>query len=144
MGKKVRGAFFIPRSGLIGHETIDAEHEEVVEALEVVRAHLENRSYEHFKKTREVCDLLQGHFRSEEKIMAAAEFPHLETHVVHHDQSLGHIYRILGNAQLAGTVSIADLRDIYRGLLNDIFVADGHFSAFIKTRSLDFQSGKAC
>ena len=134
MGRKERSAFFIPRSGLIGHETIDAEHAEVVEALEEVRAHLENRSYEHFKKTQEICDLLQGHFRSEEKIMAAAEFPHLETHVVHHDQSLGQIYRILGNAQTFGEVTINDLQDIYRNLLSDIFTADGHFSAYTKTR----------
>lgn len=132
-------AFFIPKSGHIDVQEIDEQHADVIEALEVVRVHLRDTSYAHIPKTREVCDLLQAHFREEEEIMAKVDYPHLEQHILHHDQSLGHIYRVLGNAQMTQHLGMDDLRDIYRTLLNDIFSADMSFSAFLKNR--EFRGG---
>lgn len=135
VGKRPRGAFFIPGSGLIGIEQIDKEHLAVVEALEIVRQHIDHDQEVSRTKTREVVDLIIGHFRDEEELMRREEYPHLDAHIRHHDQSLAQLYRILGNTDLAGGVTQGDLQDIYRNLLDDIFSADMNFSAYLNDRS---------
>lgn len=93
--------FFIPRAGVVNIRQIDAEHGEVVEALETVRRHIEEGGYENVRRTREVCTLLAEHFKSEERLMGRMAYPLLPQHIVHHDQCLGQVYRILGNAERA-------------------------------------------
>ena len=123
--------FFIPRAGLIRVEEIDREHQAVVDALETVRLHLECDSEANLRKTLEVGDLLRSHFRDEEKLMGEYGYPNLAQHTVHHDRTLGTVFRILGNVEIAGVVTLEDLRDIYRTLIDDIFAADVAFSNFL-------------
>lgn len=128
---RVRGSFFIPRTGLVGVEEIDEDHQSVVDALEDVRRHLDDAQYEHVRKTREITQTVLAHFRREEELMRRVDYPHVDAHTLHHDQSLGHIYRIVGNTELAGEVKIGDLRDLYRTLLDDIFSADQSFHNYL-------------
>jgi len=128
---RIRGAFFIPRSGLVGIDEIDDDHQSVVDALEEVRVHLEDKAYSHVPKTREIVQTLLSHFRREEDLMRSADYPHTEAHCMHHDQTLGHIYRIVGNAELSEKVTLGDLRDLYRTLLDDIFSADLNFQNYL-------------
>ncbi|RVU38959.1 hypothetical protein EOI86_06760 [Hwanghaeella grinnelliae] len=112
-------------------QEIDDDHQSVVDALEEVRIHLENSEYSHVKKTREITQTLLSHFRHEEDLMRHVDYPHTEAHCIHHDQTLGHIYRIVGNAELQETVTLGDLRDLYRTLLDDIFSADMNFHKYL-------------
>jgi hemerythrin-like metal-binding protein len=126
-----RVTFKIPRAGIIGLDAIDDEHEEVVECLDFVRLHIEEGSASNLRKTREACQLLLAHFKSEERLMQSHSYPHLAHHVVHHDQTLGAIYRILGNCEHIQAVGIEDLRELFRVLIDDIFSADIAFSSYL-------------
>ena len=128
---RLRGSFFIPKSGLVGLDELDEDHQSVVDALEDVRVHLEDRAYSHIKKTREITQTVLSHFRREEGLMMRADYPHTGAHCLNHDQTLGHIYRIVGNAELCEKVTIGDLRDLYRTLLDDIFSADLNFQTYL-------------
>jgi len=123
--------FFVPRAGKIHVDAVDREHEEVVAALDLVREHINNAEFEVVAKTREVGNLLLSHFRSEERLMKSFEYPHLNHHIVHHDQSLGSVYRILGNCEMHSRVDIEELRDLFRILIDDIFSADMAFSNYL-------------
>ena len=116
---------------MVGVQEIDDDHQSVVDALEDVRRHLDDEAYSHVKKTREITQTLLSHFRREEDLMRHAEYPHTDAHCMHHDQTLGHIYRIVGNAELQKSVSLGDLRDLYRTLLDDIFSADMNFHNYL-------------
>ncbi len=126
-----RAPFFIPRSGRMEVPEIDDEHKEIVEALDQVRQHIDEGQEANLAKTREVGNSLVSHFRSEERLMQDYHYLHLPQHIIHHDQSLGMIYRILGNCENLGRVEIEDLRSLYRVLIDDIFSADMHFSAYL-------------
>ena len=126
--------FFVPRAGKIHVDEVDNEHEEVVEALDLVCLHIDNAEFETVSKTREVGNLLLSHFKSEERLMKSFEYPHLNQHTVHHDQSLGSVYRILGNCEMHRRVDIEELRDLFRILIDDIFSADMAFSSYLMTQ----------
>jgi hemerythrin-like metal-binding protein len=123
--------FFVPRSGKINIDDIDKDHDAIVAALDDVRQNMDNPKYRTVKKAREIGDLLQAHFKAEERLMSDHEYPHLHQHIRHHDQSLGSIYRILGDCEIHDQVGIEDLREFFRILIDDIFSADMAFSNYV-------------
>lgn len=126
--------FFVPRSGKINVDKIDHDHDTIVAALDDVRQNIDNPDYRTVKKAREVGNLLLAHFKDEERLMSDYNYPYLHQHMVHHDQSLGTVYRILGECELRNQISIEELRDLFRILIDDIFSADMAFSNYVLDR----------
>ncbi|MDF1750428.1 MAG: hemerythrin family protein [Alphaproteobacteria bacterium] len=123
--------FFVPRAGKINITDIDDDHIHIVAALDEVRQNMDNPEYRTIAKAREVATLLLKHFKDEERLMSDYKYPRLHQHMVHHDQALGNVFRILGACEMREEVNIEDLRDIFRIMIDDIFSADMAFSNYV-------------
>jgi len=116
---------------MIGVAEIDADHQEVVEALEALRQHLDNAAYHPVAKLQDLVDFLLAHFRREEDLMRKAEYPGAEAHAYHHAKTITEIQDVVGRVKSTRLVDIADLRSIFKVLIEDIFSADLHFHEFL-------------
>lgn len=116
---------------MIGVAEIDADHQEVVEALEALRQHLDDAAYDPVSKLQDLVDFLLAHFRREEDLMRKAEYPGAAGHAYHHAKTITEIQDVAVRVKSTGRVDIADLRSIFKVLMEDIFPADLHFHEFL-------------
>ncbi|WP_161973728.1 bacteriohemerythrin [Hwanghaeella grinnelliae] len=121
----------MPRAGKIGIAQIDADHQDIVEALEALRQHLDDAAYDPVAKLQELVALLTAHFRREEDLMRQAEYPQADRHAYHHAKTIVEIQDVVSRVDSSGDVDIVDLRSLYKVLIDDIFPADLHFQEYL-------------
>ena len=108
---------------MIGIQEIDADHQEIVEALEGLRLHLDDEAYAPVSKLQDLVALLTAQFRREEDLMRQAEYPQANGHSYRHAKTIAEIQDVAFRVQSSGQVDIADLRSIFKVLMEDIFAA---------------------
>ncbi len=129
--RPIPGSFFVPKAGLVGIEEIDADHDEIVQALEALRLHLDDDGFPAVAKIHDVVAHLTGHFEREEYLMRQTAYPNADDHARHHHRALTEIWRVVAQVDANGAVGLAELRDLFRVLMDDIFPADLHFHDYL-------------
>jgi hemerythrin len=81
-----------------------------------------------------LCDYVKTHFREEEMLMAASNFPGLDEHRRQHEQCRKMLYDLLGRAANMGLDDVADevKRLIDGWIYNHILTADSEYVPYLK------------
>jgi hemerythrin-like metal-binding protein len=131
------GHYQIPASLLIGYGDIDAEHQGLLDLLNVALRLMQTMTdpppssfYPLLEKLRE---RLTWHFRHEEREMAQLNYPELAQHRLHHAHCVQRLDEIC-DAVVSGQKKVDRdfLDDLYDMILDDIIRADGGLKSFIQ------------
>ncbi|MEG3620221.1 hemerythrin family protein [Magnetovibrio sp. PR-2] len=124
---------------ITGHPVIDGEHAEIVNMINAVSHSIENEEHEKCEELLEaflvLCD---EHFKSEEALLADAEYPELKDHMTFHHELMLKAQGV--KALCVNTESPETLKRCFDEmatlLIEDVVRGDMQFVSFLKEKNI--------
>jgi len=123
----------IPNEVLYGIKELDDQHQELVDTVRSLDAHVGSddiatieKIFDHLEK------LMIKHFSDEESIMKETEFPDVAAHSVHHKKLLEEARQIFSIAVSRGTLSEHDINESIDKILRHLLLADAPFNTHLR------------
>lgn len=139
--------YTLPTASLIGHADIDAEHQELIDILNLAHQALQlaeeparDLVYPFLETLR---DKMQTHFGHEEHEMARLGFPELKPHISHHALCFARLDEICASVAQDKRKPDRDLLDeLFDMVVDDMIRADGGFKTFLESHEVRVRAPK--
>jgi len=120
----------------VGHETIDQQHKHLISLYNDCGQLIDNQDYEFQERFNKLLvnliDYAQEHFKYEEKLMLACNYPNLDAHEKEHDEYISGLNKIVSDS-LHGKIEINSLRYfLSKWLIDHILESDMKYKNYIK------------
>lgn len=134
-------SYALPRACLIGYADIDAEHQGLIDILNLARQALqtveEPARHLVYPFLEQLRDRLKAHFGHEEMEMDRLGFPELLPHRAHHNHCFARLDEICDKvAQGQAKLDQNLLDDLFDMIVDDIIRADIGLKTFLESRNM--------